>query len=155
MSWVEKTVSQVDFLWDVLQLNGTERILDLACGLGRHSIELAKRGCSVVGIDLTADYINEAKKNSKLENVCIDFQCKDIRDVRFQDEFDVVLNMADGAIGYLEDEIENEKIFKVVSDALKSGGKHVMDHSVCPSNRGNFTVTYLTINELACPNYVF
>ncbi|NLD46429.1 MAG: class I SAM-dependent methyltransferase [Clostridiaceae bacterium] len=140
MSWVEKTVSQVDFLWDVLQLNGTERILDLACGLGRHSIELAKRGCSVVGIDLTADYINEAKKNSKLENVCIDFQCKDIRDVRFQDEFDVVLNMADGAIGYLEDEIENEKIFKVVSDALKSGGKHVMDHSVCPSNRGNFTV---------------
>lgn len=127
MSWVEKTVSQVDFLWDVLQLKGTEKILDLACGLGRHSLELAKRGCTVVGIDLTEDYINEAIKISKLENVPIEFQCKDIRDVRYQDEFDVVLNMADGAIGYLEDDFENEKIFKVVSDALKPGGKHIMD----------------------------
>ena len=42
-------------------------------------------------------------------------------------EFDVVLNMADGAIGYLEDDGENHKIFSVIAKALKNGGKHFMD----------------------------
>lgn len=45
----------------------------------------------------------------------------------FDGEFDVVLNMADGAIGYLENEEENLKIFRVISKALKIGGTHFMD----------------------------
>ena len=44
MSWVENTKQQVDFLIDRLELKGTERILDLACGFGRHSLEFARRG---------------------------------------------------------------------------------------------------------------
>ncbi len=52
MSWVEQTKSQVDFLWDILQLDGKETVLDLACGFGRHSLELASRGCKVVGVDI-------------------------------------------------------------------------------------------------------
>ena len=51
----------------------------------------------------------------------------DIRDVTFTEEFDLVLNLADGAIGYLENEAENLKIFDVVSRALKPGGQHVCD----------------------------
>ena len=47
-------------------------------------------------------------------------------DVAFQEEFDVVLNLDDGAIGYLENDEENLKIFDVISTALKSGGKHFM-----------------------------
>ena len=39
-------------------------------------------------------------------------------------EFDVVLNMADGAVGYLEDDGENHKIFSVIAKPLKNGGKH-------------------------------
>ena len=45
----------------------------------------------------------------------------------FENEFDVVLNMADGAVGYLENDEENLKIFGIVSKALKTGGKHFMD----------------------------
>lgn len=44
MSWVEDTNRQVDFLINQLQLKGTEKILDLACGFGRHSLEFARRG---------------------------------------------------------------------------------------------------------------
>ena len=44
-----------------------------------------------------------------------------------KEKFDVVINMADGAIGYLENDTENMKIFEVVSNALKKGGKHFMD----------------------------
>ena len=127
MSWVEQTKSQVDFLWDILQLNGKERVLDLACGFGRHSLELASRGCKVVGVDITTGYIEEARKQAKEKGLDAEFICADLRDLRYRDEFDVVLNLADGAIGYLEDDNENLKIFDLISSALKPGGKHVMD----------------------------
>ena len=127
MSWVEQTKSQVDFLWDILGLEGKEKILDLACGFGRHSLELASRGCKVVGVDITKAYIEEAKKQAKEKGCEAEFICSDLRELTYTDEFDVVLNLADGAIGYLEDDDENLKVFDVISSALKPGGKHVMD----------------------------
>jgi len=127
MSWVEQTKLQVDFIYDVLQLRGGERILDLACGFGRHALELARRGCAVVGVDITADYINEARKQANKHGLGAEFICEDLRQVGFREEFDVVLNLADGAIGYLENDIENLKVFDVVSAALKRNGKHLMD----------------------------
>ena len=126
-SWVEDTKRQVDFLVDKLNLNGDEKILDLACGFGRHSLELARRGFDVTGIDITCDYIRYATEQAEKEGLNARFICMDIRDVSFENEFDVVLNMADGAVGYLENDYENLRIFSVVSKALRSGGKHFMD----------------------------
>lgn len=57
----------------------------------------------------------------------MEFINKNIRDVCFENEFDVVLNLADGAIGYLETDEENLKIFDLISQSLKFGGKHFMD----------------------------
>lgn len=126
-SWVEDTQRQADFLIDKLQLTGGEKILDLACGFGRHSLELARRGFTVTGVDITPDYIQYAETEAKREGLDAHFICSDIREIRFDNEFDVVLNMADGAVGYLENDSENRKIFDVVSNALKPGGKHFMD----------------------------
>lgn len=126
-SWVEDTKRQVDFLVEKLELRGGERILDLACGFGRHSLELARRGYDVTGVDITAQYIEYATKQAQNEKLNAKFICSDVRKVPFNNEFDVVINMADGAIGYLENDEENKKIFAVVSKALKSGGKHFMD----------------------------
>ena len=53
----EDTKRQVDFLIDKLELKGNERILDLACGFGRHSLEFARRGYEVTGVDITPAYI--------------------------------------------------------------------------------------------------
>ena len=131
MSWTEDTKSQVDFIIDLLKLNGNEKILDLACGFGRHSLEIARRGFSVVGVDITKEFIDDAAKNSKKESLNAKFILSDIRDIDFYEEFDVVLNLADGAIGYLENDDENLKIFDVISRALKSKGKHFMD--ICNS----------------------
>lgn len=127
MSWVEHTQEEINFIIDIMELSGTERVLDLACGFGRHSIELAKRGFSVVGVDITADYIREAERMASLENLKTEFICADIRDITFFNEFDVVLNMADGAIGYLENDAENLRIFDRIASALKKGGKHFMN----------------------------
>ena len=127
MSWVEDTESQVDFIIKTLNLNGTEKILDLACGYGRHALSFARRGYEVVGVDITKEYIEDAEKTAKEEALNARFILSDIRDVKFQNEYDVVLNMADGAIGYLENDEENLKIFDIIGRALKSGGKHFMD----------------------------
>lgn len=127
MSWVEDTKNEVDFLINQLGLRGDERILDLACGYGRHSLELARRGYDVTGVDITPEYIEYANSQAKEEGLKAEFFCMDIREVKFDSEFDVVLNMADGAVGYLENDAENLKIFTVVANALKKGGKHFMD----------------------------
>ena len=103
-SWVEDTKRQVDFLVEKLGIKGNEKILDLACGFGRHSLELARRGYDVTGVDITPEYIEYATTQAQAENLNARFICSDIRDVNFINQFDIVLNMADGAIGYLENE---------------------------------------------------
>lgn len=127
MSWVEDTKRQVDFIIKTLDLKGNEKVLDLACGFGRHALEFARRGYDVTGVDITPEYVTYANERAKKEKLQAAFICADIREVKFPQSFDVVLNMADGAIGYLENDEENKKIFRVVADALKKGGKHFMD----------------------------
>ncbi len=130
-SWVENTSKEVDFIIHTLGLKGGERILDLACGYGRHSLELARRGYSVVGVDITEVYVEDGNQNAQAEGLDAKFILSDIREVanisEFEHAFDVVLNMADGAIGYLENDEENLKSFDVIAKVLKPGGKHYMD----------------------------
>jgi SAM-dependent methyltransferase len=126
-SWVEQTGKQVDFIIAALGLAGGERILDLACGYGRHSLELARRGFQVIGVDITECYISDATESAIAEGLNATFVQSDIRDVSFQEEFDAVLNLADGAIGYLENDEENHKIFEVIAKALKPGGRSLID----------------------------
>lgn len=124
--WAKSTIQDVDFVCDILELSGGERILDLACGTGRHTIELAKRGFFVVGVDISDELIHYAKDQAKKSGIETDFICADLRELAFNGEFDVVLNLYDGAIGYLETDQENIKIFNVISRSLKRGGKHIM-----------------------------
>ena len=59
-SWVEDTKRQTDFLIEKLNLNGSEKILDLACGFGRHSLELARRGFSVIDLQIKVNRKRES-----------------------------------------------------------------------------------------------
>jgi 2-polyprenyl-3-methyl-5-hydroxy-6-metoxy-1,4-benzoquinol methylase len=152
-SWVENTSTQVDFIIKALHLSGKERILDLACGFGRHSLELARRGFQVVGVDITRCYIDDANLTAGKENLDARFICSDIRDISFDSEFDVVLNLADGAIGYLENDQENLKIFQTISRALKPGGKSLIDICNQEHARFHFPKRYWEIgeNEISLP----
>ena len=145
--WTENTEHQVDFITKVLELKGNERILDLACGYGRHAIMFAQKGFSVTGIDITKEYIEDAQKTAHEMSLDATFIHADIRDVMFQNEFDVVLNLDDGAIGYLENDEENLRIFDVISRALKSGGKHFMGVNNAEYAERYFPTTECEIGE--------
>lgn len=126
-SWTEDTENQVEFIIKALGLTGGERVLDLACGYGRHALALARRGFAVVGVDITPAYVEDARQSAAREALPAQFIFSDIRELSYDGEFDVVLNLADGAIGYLENDAENLRIFDVIAKALRSGGKHFME----------------------------
>ena len=145
--WTENTEHQVDFIISALALTGKERILDLACGYGRHALMFAQRGYSVTGVDITKAYIEDAQKTAQALSLDATFVHADIREVAYQNEFDVVLNLDDGAIGYLEDDEENLKIFDVISNALKVGGKHFMGVNNADYAERYFPTTECEIGE--------
>ncbi|HEY0277786.1 MAG TPA: class I SAM-dependent methyltransferase [Solirubrobacterales bacterium] len=126
MAWTDRTGPEVDRVIKILQPRGDERILDLACGSGRHSLELRRRGFRVVGADISPDLIEIARRDAEEEGLEVDFVLSDLRDLDLEDEFDLVLNLNDGAIGYLETDEENLKIFDLVSRALRPGGRNLI-----------------------------
>ncbi len=126
-AWAEDTENEVNFIIKTLKLTGTERVLDLACGFGRHSLALARRGFSVVGIDITKAYVDDAIHTAEKETLSATFIQGNVRDIEYSDEFDVALGLGGGSIGFLENDTENLKIFNNAIYALKSGGKLFVD----------------------------
>lgn len=106
-----------------LNFNSRHKILDLACGKGRHSIYLNKKGYDVTGVDLSESNIRKANiyANNRLH-----FIQRDMRQLLFKKEFDFVLNLFT-SFGYFEDDKENEKVIKQVAKALNDGGVLFLD----------------------------
>jgi len=67
------TSAEVDFIEKEMHHRKNARILDVGCGTGRHAIELAKRGYSVVGIDLSESMLAHARKKAEAEKVSVLF----------------------------------------------------------------------------------
>lgn len=126
MAWTDRTGPEVDRVAKILQPRGDERVLDLACGSGRHSLELRRRGHQVVGADISADLIEIARRDAGEAGLDVEFVEADLRELDFDAEFDLVLNLNDGAIGYLESDEENVRSFEVISRALRPGGRNLV-----------------------------
>src|SRR6478672_12136297 len=126
MAWTERTETEVNRALTMLRPGGGERILDLACGTGRHSLELVRRGFSVVGGALKNKLVAIANKEASAQGLEATFLEGDLRELNFEDEFDIVLNLNDGAVGYFETDEENHRTFEVISRALKPGGRNLI-----------------------------
>lgn len=124
--WADRTEAEVDRALAMLGATGSERVLDLACGTGRHSLELARRGFSAVGVDISRDLLEIAEKDAEAQSLDATFAEADLRKLDFSEEFDLVLSLNDGAVGYFETEEENRRTFEVVAQALRPGGGHLM-----------------------------
>lgn len=125
MAWTDRTASEVDRALKILKPRGDERILDMACGSGRHALELRRRGFEVVGVDISPELIEIARGEALAASLDVEFVLADLRELPYEDEFDLVLNLNDGAIGYLESDEENRRAFATISRALKPGGRNL------------------------------
>ncbi len=125
--WADETEAEIDRALAILRPPPGARILDMACGTGRHSIELAARGYEVVGVDISEDLLEIAGGEASIKKVeGVSFLAADLRALEYEEEFDVVLNLNDGAIGYFETEEENHRTFEVISAALRPGGTNLL-----------------------------
>jgi SAM-dependent methyltransferase len=121
----ERSQSEVDALVELLALDQPQRILDLACGFGRHANLLAARGHQVVGVDLYTGFLEIARKNALEGGVQVDYRQADMRHLDLEGEFDLVL-MVFTVFGYFTDEV-NLHVLENAARALKPGGRLVFD----------------------------
>lgn len=122
----ELTSRQVNFILKSLKLKKGAEVLDLACGYGRHAIELAKRGYAVTGVDFSQHFIRLAKREAEAQNVEVSFIQGDMLSLSFKSKFDAVISMFT-SFGYFDSEEDNALVFKKVFHALKPGGKFLID----------------------------
>ncbi|HEU4905382.1 MAG TPA: class I SAM-dependent methyltransferase [Solirubrobacterales bacterium] len=126
MPWADRTEAEVDRAIMMLRPEGGERVLDLACGIGRHSLELRRRGFEVVGVDISPDLLAMAEQNAGEAALEVTFMQADLRELELAEEFDLVLSLNDGAVGYFETDAENRRTFEVIARALRAGGGHLV-----------------------------
>ena len=124
---LQQTREQVQFIADAAGLRKEQDILDLACGFGRHSIELAVMGYHVTGLDQSVDYLDEARQTARNRNLQVRFEQQDMRQLAFDGRFDVVLSLATSLAFY--DEATNLDILARAHKALRTGGVFFFDQS--------------------------
>ncbi len=122
------TAKEIDVFSDILKLSPQDRILDLCCGQGRASLELARRGFgNVEGLDRSRYLIQKARALSKKENLSVKFREGDARKLPYQaDSFDVVMVLGN-SFGYFESAREDVRVLKELFRVLKPWGKLLID----------------------------
>ncbi|HEY4629092.1 MAG TPA: class I SAM-dependent methyltransferase [Flavobacterium sp.] len=117
----------MDNLTHYLNLPEKAKVLDLACGKGRHSIYLNQLGFDVLGADLSENSIAEASKNT---NETLHFKVHDMREP-FEEKYDAIFNLFT-SFGYFENDEDNLTTLKAIKDSLSEYGFAVIDFMNVP-----------------------
>jgi len=100
--FAQHTKAEVDFFLSLFALPRGCRILDMGCGVGRHSIELARRGFKVTGVDLSSGMLEQGRKAAAQENVEVDFIQADAAQWSSTEPFDAAISLCEGGMGLIE-----------------------------------------------------
>jgi len=103
-----------------LQLREGMRVLDVGCGPGRHAHELARRGITVHGIDISETFVELAGRDAP---PAATFERLDARWMSFDAEFDAVICLCQGAFGLMTADGEDEQVIAAIARALRPGGR--------------------------------
>ncbi len=119
------TIGEVDFIEQEIGFDKSKRILDIGCGTGRHAIELAKRGYTVTGVDLSATQLARAREKAAEVGVTVEFIQQDARAIDTVAAFEVVIMLCEGAFSLMESDDMNFQILQNGARALKDKGKFI------------------------------
>lgn len=118
---------EIEQILKLARIKSGARVLDLCCGVGRHTLALARRGYRVTGVDRTKTYIRKAVANAKKQEVKAEFIVADARTFRRPAAFDAAVNLFT-SIGY-SSEANDRRILTNLSRSLRPGGVAVIDVS--------------------------
>jgi SAM-dependent methyltransferase len=122
----DATPDQVSQALDLMGKGNSAWFLDLACGPGRHSLELARRGFQVTGVDRTTDYLDEASKRADREELDVEFVNEDMRHFSRPNTYDGAWSMYT-SFGYFELPSDNQQVLDNVYRSLKDGGVFLVE----------------------------
>lgn len=150
------TKTEIDFILNLLLPAEGAEILDVPCGYGRHSIELAKRGFRTTGIDLSDDSIRDAKSTAASGAFPADFFVYDMENFNLGKEFDLAICLGN-SFGYM-DYKGNIEFLRNINRHLKLSGRFILNtmalaESIYPNYQKNFwlrfgNITLLVENEI-------
>ena len=130
------TIAEVDFIIKDAQLEPGSHVLDLMCGYGRHSLELAKRGVTVTAVDNLPAYIDEITQKASAENLPVKCICTDVLEMEIEKEYDAAICMGNSLQFFNAGDLQ--KLLANISAHLKPGGR--------------FYINTWTIAEIALQN---
>jgi cyclopropane fatty-acyl-phospholipid synthase-like methyltransferase len=128
--FTKNTLKEVDFILAELKIPPGSSILDMGCGTGRHTIELAKRGYKVTGVDISLGMLAQAEKTAKQAAVKVEWIHADATRFKSSKLFDAAICLCEGAFGLLgmEDDPWNHDlaILKNINASLKPRARLIL-----------------------------
>jgi SAM-dependent methyltransferase len=125
----DATVRQVELIERELGLvDGGARVLDVACGTGRHAVSLAARGHHVTCVDMSADYLAATQRRARSHGVDVELVQADMRDLTSlpSGSFDAAINMYT-SFGYFDRDEDNVRSLATIAEVLRPGGRLLVD----------------------------
>ena len=122
----EHSRMEAETVYEMLALRPGARVLDLGCGWGRHSVELARLGCSVVGLDQSPVPLERAAALADEAGVVVEWVRGDVRERRWNAEFDVVVSLF-SSLGYSGGDEDDVLALRAARAALVPEGSFVLE----------------------------
>jgi SAM-dependent methyltransferase len=124
-SRVREARKEIEQILALTGLSAGGAVLDLCCGIGRHSLELARRGFRVTGVDRTKQYLDLAASAAGRESLSLELIQEDMRTFCREGSYDGVLNLFT-SFGYFEDPLDDQRVVDNIYASLRSRGVVVM-----------------------------
>lgn len=123
VTWAQNTEHEIRFALRHLDLHRNDRVLDLGCGWGRHSLPLAAHGLHVTGVDLSRDLLAVARYNARRHGLHVSWVEADAARLPLRGEFDAVAQFCGNLLTWFSNRTEAHHVLSGVANLLRPGGR--------------------------------
>lgn len=116
----------IKLILDNVKIPSRSKILDMACGAGRHAVILARKDFEVTAVDLSENLLLIARQSANDENLNINFIRSDIREFKTNEKFNLIINLFT-SFGYFDSDVENFSVLQKAYDLLTDDGYFILD----------------------------